>query len=185
MTTATIDSICSLDGERLEDRLRMIRRELLPNVQKTRELPNGVIYEFEASPEMGARLEAFVEFERTCCSSLGWSVHQDGSRLELHVDGVDARAFRSRIEHGSGPAEASPISRAAKAVGLGVGGSFLVCCVLPVGLALGMGAAVATPFMFLDDPLWIGAGSLALAIPAWLFLGRKRKATGSDAGCDC
>ena len=183
MTTTTMESVCNLDGERLEDRLTTIRHELLAHATGAHELADGLIYEFDATPDMRIQLEKFVAFERTCCGSLNWDVRETSSKLRLHVDGTNPRALRAQIEGDAATRSGSVIGRLAKAGGAGIGGALLICCVLPVGAALVLGVAVAAPFAFLEDPFWIGIGTLALAVPAWLFFGPKRAKTGRGCGC--
>ncbi len=183
MTTATVGSACTLEGDRLEDRLTMIRRELLPRVKGTHELADGLIYEFDASPSMHTQLNEFVAFERTCCGSLQWNVRETSTKLHLHIDGIDPRALRAQIEGAAEPESGYAVGRVAKAAGIGFSGAFLVCCILPLGVALVLGAAVIAPFAFLDSPLWMGVGTLVFAVPAWFLLARKRR--DSRKGCGC
>ena len=60
-----------------------------------------------------------------------------------------------------------------KAGGLGFAGSFLVFCVLPIGVVALLGGAIAGPLMGLDNPWLVGAGSLVFGGLIFRF-GRRR-----------
>ncbi len=71
--------------------------------------------------------------------------------------------------------------RALRAIGIGFGGAFFVCCVLPVVVALVAGAAVAAPLALLDDPVILAVGTVVGAVFAWLYL-RHRAHAGIEVG---
>ena len=88
-----------------------------------------------------------------------------------------------KLEDEAIPAPPALVSRAAKAAGVGVGACLIVCCTVPAVAALAFGAGAAASVAFLGESLWIGVGMVALALPAWFFLGRKQRASGSHCGC--
>jgi hypothetical protein len=83
-------TVCSLSSAELEDRLEMIRKEILPHVKRSEELPNGRAWEFEETPALWGKLEEWVALERRCCGGLGWSLERlPENRLRLAVLGVE------------------------------------------------------------------------------------------------
>ena len=173
--------VCSLPENRLRDRISMIRREIAPHAVARRERADGIAWDFPASPEMEAKLENLIGLERQCCGGLEWGLVADpaSQRLTLEVGGVDPKTFAPLMEvtPGRPPRGSGPLGLLAKAGGIGVGVSLVVCCVLPIGAAALLGAAVAAPFAKLDHPLVIVGASLAFAIPAWGWLQRHRTAS--------
>lgn len=94
MTTTiptVVRQMCSLPTDALQDRLAMIRREILPHVKRTEMLPNGFICEFDRHSDLQAKLEDLVVFERTCCGGLAFDLQSlpDANTLRLTVIGAD------------------------------------------------------------------------------------------------
>lgn len=170
--------LCNLSPDALKERIASLRAEILPRVVATAKQADGFAWEFDDVPADRERLEQLVAFERQCCGGLSWQLEvvSETQRLRLRVSGIDPdskmlAAFRDT------PARRGPrgrLRRLLEAGGLGFGVSLLAFCVLPMGVAVFGGAALAATFAKLDDPLWIAAGSLVLAVAAWLFLGRRR-----------
>ena len=83
-------TVCSLSSAELEDRLAMIRREILPHVKRSEDLRSGRAWEFEETSALRAKLEQWVELERRCCGGLDWSLERlPADRLRLTVLGVE------------------------------------------------------------------------------------------------
>jgi len=61
---------CSLGTPDLEARKQEIRTQLLPAVQETRDLDDGIALRFPSEPERLTKLAEFVAVERDCCSFL-------------------------------------------------------------------------------------------------------------------
>ena len=170
-----ISDVCSLTPDALQERLAMIRNEILPHVNRTEELSNGLAWELAATPEMREKLEQLVELERSCCNGLEWSLEARAETLRLSVTGVDPRSgfFAALggptrvVEHRGGR------FRLLKSGALGFGISFSLLCLLPLGLAALAGAAVAAPFAVLDDPLLVGASSIVVGGAAWALMRRR------------
>ena len=80
---------CSLEPAQLEERLAMVRREIAPHARGKRRLSHGLCFEFDATPELRARLERLAELERQCCAGLDFRVCEDGARLRFEILGVD------------------------------------------------------------------------------------------------
>ena len=169
--------VCDLSPEALRERIAAVRAEVLPHVASSGKLADGFAWEFEADPEMRAKLEQLVAFERQCCGGLSWQLGLTAAskRLRLTVTGIDPDS--KLLEHMSGPSE-SPgrggrLVGLAKAGGFGFAISFFVFCVLPMGVAAFGGAAVAASFAKLDDPLLVAAGTVVLGVVAWLAMRRR------------
>ena len=170
--------VCSLPPDEFRDRLAMIRSEIFLHVKRAEKLPDGFAVEFDRSRDIRAKLERLVKLEQECCKSLRWSLQEspDSGTLRLVVQGMDPRSglLESLDRAMKGPrSEDGQLALVAKAGGLGLGVSFFVCCILPIGIAAVAGAAAAASFAKLDNPLAIGAGSLVMAVPAWLFMRRR------------
>ena len=86
MPSAPTPDVCSLPPESLQERLAWIRAEILPHVRRTRELPNGLVFEVARRPNLEARLERLVELERECCSGLDWTLESGSDPLQLSVE---------------------------------------------------------------------------------------------------
>ena len=172
----SFEAVCDLPPAALEERRALIRREILPLVKRNRELSDGFAWEFDPSPELRAKLDEWVAFERECCGGLEWEIEAppDDSALRLRVRGIEPHC--GRLENFGGPAEhphGARVARLLKAGGLGIGISFTVFCVVPIAVAAVLGAGIAAPLARLDDPVVVAAGAVALAIPAWLVVRRR------------
>lgn len=173
---------CSLPSDEVGRRAALIRAELVPHVAHQEPLPAGLAWEFEGGPEMKARLEEFIQFERRCCAGMTFDLADTSAgriRLEIVGEGADAFAALATGAGTAGP-PSSHFSRALKAGGLGVGASFFVCCLLPLGVTAVAGAAAAAPLAPLDQPLYIGVGGILAACAAWAYLGRRDRPACDD-----
>ncbi len=181
--TCGCQDVCDLPTEALQDRLAMIRRGILPLATRREALSDGMVFEFKHAPAIQKTLEDFTEFERECCSSLTWNVRAiPGEMLRFSVQGLPPTSDFFRVIDGPGEAAAPGLlKRLTQAAGLGAGSALLLCCVLPMGVVALTGAAVAAPLAKLDDPMVISAGAAILAVPAWLWLGRR---SGSSSKTD-
>ena len=85
------EDACNLSPDALEERRSRVRHEIVPHVQRTRELSDGFAWEFDPSPELRAKLEEWVALERECCGGLAWEIEAppDASALGLRVRGVE------------------------------------------------------------------------------------------------
>ena len=90
--TIDIREICDLSDEDRETRRASLSKGLFAFVRRRQELPDGLALYFDETPEMRAELDEFVEFERDCCSGLGWSVRSELGALRLEIKGVDPRS---------------------------------------------------------------------------------------------
>ena len=183
--TSSAQAICNLPEDERRERIAMLRRELLPRVQRSEPLPDdaGVALEFEPSPEIQQQLDDLVEFERQCCGGLDWGVEARADVLRLTIEGVapDSQFFRTlgvppRSEGWHGRVREGA-ARFAKAGGLGVSAAFLLFCVVPIGIAAVGGASLAAWLGPLDHPAVVLVGGLALGVPAWRYLRRRESAS--------
>ncbi len=148
---------CNLPEDELQERIKMIRSELLPLATGKDERANGCTWTFERNPELQRKLEELVEFERQCCSGLDWDLSEGPSTLSLSVDGVAPSRIKSAL----------------KAGGLGLGLSVFLFCVLPLGLAAFGGAAIAGHLARFDHPVALSMAAMLLALPIGYFLRRR------------
>lgn len=177
------EDVCNLPPETFPDRLAMIRRDILPLATRREDLANGVALEFDYTNATEKTLEDFIAFERECCSGLTWDLSRTDARiLRLSIQGLSPTSEFFQIVKDDSPAAPPGIAkRVAQSLGLGAGAAFFLCCIAPLGLAAIAGASIAAPFATLDNPLAIAFGSLALAVPAWLWLNRRAK----KSACGC
>ena len=188
--TTDIREICDLSDEDRETRRASLHKRLFVFVRRRQELPDGLALYFDETPEMRAELDEFVEYERGCCSSIGWSVRSESGALRLEIKGIDPRsaAFATAGSVATEPSDTKQPGlwpRLLRSIGFGSVGAVLVCCVLPLGV---MAVVGATPLLLLDNPWVIGASALGLGGFLWHREGRhkKRRAAGeSAAGCIC
>lgn len=87
--TCGSDDVCTLPEEDFQDRVAVIRRDLLPLVTRREELPDGVAFEFASSAAVEATLRDFVAFERDCCRGLTWDIRRTSAgQLRLSIQGL-------------------------------------------------------------------------------------------------
>lgn len=177
------EDVCNLPPETFKDRAAMIRRDILPLATRREELANGVAFEFSHTNAIEKTLEDFIAFERECCSGLTWNLAStDAGMIRLSIQGLPPTSEVFKFAIGVSPRQPPGIAkRMAQSLGLGAGAAFFLCCIAPMGLAAVVGASIAAPFATLDNPLAIAAGSLALAVPAWLWLNHRAK----KSACEC
>jgi hypothetical protein len=165
-------SVCSLNDEQLEERRAKVRAEILPQVRKAERIEGGFAVETDATPEMRQKLEDLVALERRCCSSVSWDLSEDAraDRVRLEVRGLDPDSglLGSLVERSTPPRRT--LLQLVKAGGLGLGASFFVLCVLPIGLAAVGGAALARSLSSLESPLTLAVGALLLGSATWALL---------------
>ena len=188
--TNDIREICNLSDEDREARRESLSRRLFAFVRRREELPEGLALYFDETPEMRDELDELVEFERGCCSGVGWSLRSESGALRLEISGIDpnSAAFASIGSVAAMPSNSDKPGRwprLLRSVGFGSAGAFLVCCVLPLGVLALVGA---TPLLLLDNPWVIGASALGLSGLLWVWEGRRnaRRAVSESAGnCSC
>lgn len=164
-----IQDVCSLDDPALETRLAMIRREIAPHVVRSDHAPSHLVWHFDTTPDLHDRLERLVALERECCSRFDYAIHTDtGLRLEIRGDG--AEALQRAVAMPAPPR--SRWRRAIGACGAGALGSFLVLCVLPLGVAAIAGPAIGAG---LENPASLTALALLLGAATWGWLERRRR----------
>lgn len=171
-SSPTLEEVCSLPRPTLEQRLALVRREFLPHVLRSQQLEDGVRWEFPDEPGQVTRLERLIELERACCSGISFALER-GEGLWLAIRGIDPNAeLFASLERAAAP-QPTGLARFAKAGGLGMAISFVVFCVVPIGVAAVAGAAVAAPLAGLESPLSLGLGALVAGVGAWLWLRRR------------
>ena len=78
---------CSLSDHEKTRRSSELAEGLMGRVREVRELPDGYALRFDSTPESRDEVEAFSEFERRCCASLGFEVRAQGDELWLSITG--------------------------------------------------------------------------------------------------
>ena len=200
---ANLAELCTLSPDALEDRLAMVRREIGPHASATQRLENGIAWDFDATPDMRAKLENLARLESECCGDLEFEIWENpsGTRLRFEISGADPNSgFFDGLSlanpYGTDEKESNEESRRwlrfAKRGGLAVVASFVVCCVLPLAIVSVAGITVAAPLMKLDNPVTIGAGAVLFGALFWLYeKHRSRTAvatpegSASETGCGC
>jgi len=187
--------LCLLPSDQLEERLDWVNREIAPHATRRIEIPNGVAWDFEATAELRQRLELLASLERECCgpADVEFAVRETGAaRLRFEILGAKAlEFFPSRATELAGtPRTTGKLRRVARTGAIAAFGSFLVCCILPIGVAAVAGAAVAAPLLMLDNPWVIGAFAVALGIGVWQLEKRPEPLVPKaqplpDSGCGC
>ena len=182
------EDVCSLPADQLQDRLTTLRREIVPHVKRHTPMTEGMAFEFANTPVMRKTLEDLVAFERECCSGLTWNLGRLSDQiLQLSVQGLPPdsdfyRIFGDPVGEGT----AARLPRLARAGGLGAMVALVVGCVAPVAGTSIFGAAIASRFAILEDPLVIASGAVLFAIPAWLWLKRRAEpVAASGCGTNC
>lgn len=86
-------TVCTLSAPALDDRIEMIRRDIVPHVTRVEPRANGFVLEIAGSPAMHATLARWVVLERDCCTRVAWEIEgdPDDAVLRLVVDGLDPR----------------------------------------------------------------------------------------------
>ena len=97
---------CTLPAEQRPGRRELFRREILPHLSRASRSPDGISWEFTASPGLQASLERVVALERECCAGLEFRIDElPGGALRLRVRGPGAGAFEQLLPHRSEPAK--------------------------------------------------------------------------------
>jgi len=65
-----VREICNLSDEDLEARRAELAGGLIPKARARKNLSDGVVFSFDATPELRDELNAFVAFEGECCPTL-------------------------------------------------------------------------------------------------------------------
>ncbi len=76
---------CSLTSPELRERTIKIRRDLLPHVIKTIELPNGIAFLVPNEDGQIQRLAEFVELESKCCAFLDFEIRVDAGSASISL----------------------------------------------------------------------------------------------------
>ncbi len=186
MTTPTSTSacgqVCSLPPEDLQQRIAFIRAEILPRATSRRVDTEGAQFEFPRDDDLAVQLRDLVDFERQCCSSLEWELSEGDDTLTLRVGGLDPASpmLASVMEP---PVSSRPLwLNLLRTGGVGLVASFVVFCVVPLGLAAWLGGSVAASLVGLDNPWIIASGALLFGLGGWRWERvRARRGTASVA----
>lgn len=185
-----LSDLCTLTEEQLAERRTWVEREIAPHARRRLKLDDGVAWEFDASPQTRERLEHLAELERRCCgpADLSFAVRSEGDdTLRFEILGANAAALARAIDTGTDSPRSRTIARVARTAGIATFAAVLVCCLVPIGVATLVGAAVAGPLHELDDPWVIGGVAAVFGIGMWQFEKRsaKKRATPVTPRTDC
>ncbi len=176
VSKTTPEDPCLLPTDERDARLAMLRQELLPRAVHRQALTDGVAWEFPADPDLRRKLDELVDFERVCCPGLTWELEETAAdRVRLRVGGLDPDSPLLASAGGEPAPQGRRLPAWLRSGGVGLGISFVLFCVVPVGLAAVGGAAVASQVSGLDDPLVIGAGAVGFGAVAFWFEHRRRR----------
>ena len=168
-------TVCTLSTDGMADRLAWIREEIVPHTVETVRLDRGLAFEVTRTPGLAEKLDELIRLERDCCPGIVFErvASETPDRMRVEVRGIDpdAAVFQSLHVRNHEPAKGA---RLAKAAGVGVLGSVLVCCALPIAAVALLGGAAA-PLLSLDSPGPIAAGALLAGSGAWWSFGRYHR----------
>ena len=178
--------VCTLPRDGLGERMAWIRDEILPHARRTERLEFGLAWDLDMAPGLVEKLDHLIALERECCRGIVFARTQASvpGLLRFEVRGIDpdAAVFRAlRVEREGGRARWAHL---AKAGGLGMLVSLVVCCVLPLLAAALVGSAAAAPLLLLDQPWVIGLGALAATAVARWWLSHRSAAGASASRTD-
>lgn len=183
MINSTTAEFCNLDSKCYQARINFMKQEVAPYIKSTKDIDNGLICEFGGSPELLETLNELVSMERQCCPSLTWEIKHVDSDIHLSVTGAESGVLRNALSITDVNQNPSKYKRVTKAGGLAFLISAIVCCTIPAALVLLFGIGVGSSFLFLESPLWIVVIAIALVVPTWLYLGRKKSGYGNCRNC--
>jgi hypothetical protein len=164
--------VCTLPKDGLNERMAWIRDEILPHARATESLASGLAWELDPAPGLSEKLDRLIALERECCRGIVFERAEASvpGRLRLEVRGIDpAAAVFGTLPV---PRERPPARWAllAKAGGLGVLVSLVVCCGVPLLAAALVGGGAAASLAAFDQPWVIALGTLPGAAAAWWWL---------------
>jgi hypothetical protein len=187
--------MCTLSADQLTVRLAEIRRDIVPYVQHTHRLQDGVALELNNTPGLREKIERVIGLEHECCEGLQFALSdadQTGG-LRLEIRGVDPSSeslkqlFGGLENEAKGEAQGGRIRGVLSSAGVGIAGSFFLFCVLSIGLA-GLFGASATAYLAQLDSLPVLSGAaMIFAGAAWRWQRRSglktEEASGRSCGC--
>ncbi|MBL4787221.1 MAG: hypothetical protein JKY49_17570 [Cohaesibacteraceae bacterium] len=170
-------------------------QNLMPLVKRMDLLDNGRAFEFDDTPAMRKRLDDLVARERKCCGHLGWGLNrvEATDRIRLEVTGLSPQSPMFNRIAGGGIAtmkmdqsdRSGNSARIGKSAGIGIMSAMVLCCVVPIVVAVVAGAAVAAPlFAFVENPITILAITTLAGFGAWFYMKRQKARNGDSCGCN-
>ncbi len=136
-------NMCRLSDDQLTTRLAEMRRDVLPHIRKTQKLEDGLVLEFNDTPNLKAKVERLVALERECCAGLRLELQErplaEGLKLEIRGINPQSETFEQLLvgieKKAQTPSQGSRLRRALSSTGIGVAGAFVVSGLLPLGVA--------------------------------------------------
>ena len=65
-----VRGMCRLSDDQLTTRLAEIRRDILPHIRKTHNLEDGLVLDFNDTPNLKTKFERLGALEQECCAGL-------------------------------------------------------------------------------------------------------------------
>ena len=184
--------MCTLSNDQLTVRLAQIRQDIVPHVQQTHRLQDGVALDLNDTPGLRAKIERVIALERECCAGLQFGLSDTtrtgGLRLEIRGVDPDAESVKQLfggIDNGpKGEVQGGRIRSAVSSAGAGIVGSFFLFCILPMGLGGLFGAGAAAYVAQLDSLPVLSGAAMIFAGAAW-WQRRSGLKTGETGGGGC
>ena len=186
--------MCTLSDNQLAARLAEIRKDILPHVHKSEAVEDGYDLELSDVPGLRAKIERVITLERECCEGLQFELSDapQPGQLHLEIRGVNPQAqtlsqlFGETKTRGENIPQRSPLRRMLSSAGIGLVGSFVIFCVLPISLAAVLGASATAYVAKLDSLPVLAVAAIAFGGMAWWFQRQRSTLKGKEGkGCGC
>ena len=184
---------CSLNSNDYQERMKMIREQILPHLIEMKELENGCQLRFQNDITLKDTIERFIELEKQCCNSLTLTLSEieKETELSLMITGLknidEVREFFSlpnQKSHDCSSDKRGNLLKKTSLMSISTGLGLILLCELPWILALFGIASISTFGGFSKGIPWDAIGGMALlsGIGIWFYrkwLQRREKLSNS------
>lgn len=89
-----VRDMCRLPDDQLTTRLAEIRRDILPHIRKTHNLEDGLVLDFNDTPNLKTKVERLGALEQECCAGLQVELQErpQPEGLKLKIRGIEPQA---------------------------------------------------------------------------------------------
>jgi len=89
-----VRDMCRLSDDQLTTRLAEIRRDILPHIRKTHNLEDGLVLDFNDTPNLKTKFERLGALEQECCAGLRFEFQKrpQSEGLKLKIRGIEPQA---------------------------------------------------------------------------------------------